>query len=62
MFEKILNIFERKPNEIDSENIRDFNDILKTIKYYIKVLEFSKAETLIKEVRKKELEFYKNLL
>ncbi len=62
MFEKILKIFNRKYEKIGFENIRDFNDILKTIDYYIKVLDFSKAKSLIDEIKKKELDFYKNLL
>jgi hypothetical protein len=62
MFDQILEIFNKKPEKISFENIRDFNGILKTIDYYIKILDFSKAKSLLDEIKKKELDFYKNLL
>ncbi len=63
MFKNVFQkIFYRKPEKISYENITNFNSLLKTINYYITILDFLKAKSIIDEIKKKELDFYKSLL
>jgi len=59
MFDFFLN---KKNKKIETENIRNYNDAIKTIKYFIAILDWDKANKAIEEILEKELQSYINLL
>jgi hypothetical protein len=55
----MLNFFKKKKKNIDTNAIKDFNNIVKVIEDFILFEEFDKAEKAIQEVLYKENESFK---
>ena len=55
----MFNLFKKKKKNIDTNQIKDFNNILKIIEDFILFEEFNKAEKAIQEVLHKENESFK---
>ena len=49
----MFNLFKKKSN-INLENIKNFKEAIKTIKFFIVILEWEKAEKAIAEIQRKE--------
>lgn len=62
MFDFLKNKTKLKNKKINTENIRDYKEVIKTIKFFIITLQWEKAEKAISEISKKELESYKYIL
>ena len=60
----MFNFFKNKTKnkKINTENIRNYNEAIKTIKYFIAILEWKKAKNAINEIREKELQWFNNLI
>ena len=58
----MFNFFKNKQKKIDTENIRNYNEAIKTIKFFIATLEWEKWSKAIAEVLNKELSSYKDVI
>ena len=54
--------FFRKKKEINSEDIKNFNDSLRAINIYILISEWGKAKFALSEIKTKENESFNTLL
>ena len=62
MFNLFKNKQKEKKKKIDTDNIRNYNDAIKTIKFFIATLEWGKWAKAISEILNKELFSYKNII
>jgi len=54
--------FFKKKSKKELESIRNFNEAIKTIKFFIATLEWEKAKKAIEEIKQKELKAYKEII
>jgi len=62
MFDFLKNKTDKKIKKIDTENIRNYKQAVKTIEFFIATLDWEKSEKAISEITEKETESYRNLI